>query len=145
MKSVLVIGYGNTLRGDDAAGVRAAELIAERHPEISCITTHQLTPELAEHISEFETVIFLDAQVEIEKPHIRSLHAHDGQSQPRTHFASPESLLALCKQLYARVPEKIFQVGIPATKLDFSEELSLSTMAAVNEAAALVEQQLGKS
>jgi len=31
MSKVLVIGYGNTLRGDDAVGVRAAELIASRN------------------------------------------------------------------------------------------------------------------
>ncbi len=30
MNKVLVIGYGNTLRGDDAAGIHAARLIAKR-------------------------------------------------------------------------------------------------------------------
>src|SRR4029079_16715395 len=60
---LLIIGYGNRLRGDDAAGYLAAEslrtlLIA---PDIEILAVHQLTPELAEPIAVAGRVIFLDA------------------------------------------------------------------------------------
>ena len=71
MSKVLVIGYGNTLRGDDAAGVHAAGLIAKRHPEIICVCLHQLVPELAEQIAECDIVFFIDAQKDITQTNVR--------------------------------------------------------------------------
>ena len=68
MSKVLVIGYGNTLRGDDAAGVKAAELISRHHPEFEYIYLHQLVPELAEQIAERDFVFFIDAQKDITQP-----------------------------------------------------------------------------
>jgi len=46
---VLVIGYGNTLRGDDGLGQRAAEALAQRAlPDgVEVLSCHQLTIELA--------------------------------------------------------------------------------------------------
>ena len=61
MTEILVIGYGNTLRSDDGAGQRVAELVAEwKLPNVRSLPVHQLTPELAEPISQAELVIFVD-------------------------------------------------------------------------------------
>ncbi len=131
MNKVLVIGYGNTLRGDDAAGVRAAELIAKRCSEIECICMHQLMPELVEKIAESETVFFLDADADASQVTQRlALPGMEGD-QPRTHFISPESLLRLSQQLYQRTPFKAYIIGIPASQFEFSEELSEPTKKAV--------------
>src|SRR5947207_2352820 len=61
--TVLIIGYGSSLRGDDGAGSIAAELLAERFKEndVQVRRCHQLVPELAEPISCAEVVIFVDA------------------------------------------------------------------------------------
>ena len=59
--TTLVIGYGNDLRSDDAAGVRAASLLAEHHREHRTIVVQQLTPELAADIAMADCVVFLDA------------------------------------------------------------------------------------
>jgi hydrogenase maturation protease len=142
MRSVLIIGYGNTLRGDDAAGVRAAELIAQQHPEFECLSLHQLVPELAERIAECETVIFIDAQHDIAEPVARLIPSNDEIDQPRTHFISPESLLALSRRLYQRAPLKAYSIGIPATDFEFSEQLSPSTSRAVSSSIKIVEQLL---
>ena len=60
---VLVIGYGNLLRGDDGIGQILANGLEERiqHPSVKFLACHQLTPELAEPISRADTVIFIDA------------------------------------------------------------------------------------
>lgn len=62
MTEILIIGYGNTLRSDDGAGQRVAELVAEwQLPNVRSLPLHQLTPELAENISQAKLVIFVDA------------------------------------------------------------------------------------
>ena len=142
MSKVLVIGYGNTLRGDDAVGVRAAELIASRHPEITCIYLHQLMPELAEQIPEYDIVFFVDADTSVTKTTTRLVAPSVDAEQPRTHFISPESLLSLTKQLYQRIPTKSYVIGIPASEFDFNENLSKRTSAAMEECVALIEQMI---
>jgi hydrogenase maturation protease len=140
MSKVLIIGYGNTLRGDDAAGVKAAELIAQRHPEFEYIYLHQLVPELAEQIGDYDIVFFIDAQKDITQPSARLVVPSVGTDQPRTHFISPESLLALSQQLYQRMPSKSYVIGIPASEFEFSEELSAQTTQGVTDCPAMVEQ-----
>ena len=142
MKKVLVIGYGNTLRGDDAAGIRAAELIAKRLPEIECVCMHQLMPELAEQIAVNDIVFFLDADVNVTQPKARQIAPRIETDQPRTHFISPESLLSLSQQLYQQTPSKAYVVGIPASQFEFSEELSELTTKSVEESVRLVESLL---
>jgi hydrogenase maturation protease len=144
MSKVLVIGYGNTLRGDDAAGVKAAELIAQRHPEFEYIYLHQLVPELAEQIGEYDIVFFIDAQKDITQPNARLITPSVEADQPRTHFISPESLLSLSQQLYQRIPTKAYVVGIPASQFEFSEELSAQTAQGVSDCLAMVEQIIRK-
>jgi hydrogenase maturation protease len=142
MSKVLVIGYGNTLRGDDAAGVHAAELIAKRHPEIICVRVHQLVPELAEQIAECDIVFFIDAQKDVTQLNARLVVPSVDADQPRTHFISPESLLALSKLLYQRIPAKAYIVGIPASQFEFSEELSAQTDLAMHECVELVDRMI---
>ncbi|MCX6122254.1 MAG: hydrogenase maturation protease [Ignavibacteriales bacterium] len=144
MSNVLVIGYGNTLRGDDAAGVHAAELIAQRHPKITCVYLHQLVPEVAEQIAECDVVFFIDAQKDITEANARLIAPSVEADQPRTHFISPESLLALSQQLYQHLPAKAYVVGIPASQFEFSEELSASTKIGVDESVQIVNKILNE-
>jgi len=142
MNKTLVIGYGNTLRGDDAAGIRAAELIEKRYPEVECICMHQLMPELAEQIAEQDIAFFLDADAQVSQVTLRMALPSGEDDQPRTHFISPQSLLRLSQQLYQRTPTKAYIIGIPASQFEFSEELSEVTKKAVDESVLLVESLL---
>ena len=144
MSKVLVIGYGNTLRGDDAAGVKAAELIAQRHPEFEYIYLHQLVPELAEQIGDYDIVFFIDAQKDITQTNARLIAPSVGADQPHTHFISPESLLSLSQQLYQHLPAKAYIIGIPASQFEFSEELSAQTAQGVIDCVTIVEQIIQK-
>src|SRR5512136_1175751 len=60
---ILVVGYGNPLRGDDGAGWQAAERLEALLPpaQVNVLIRHQLTPELAEPSSRAELVILIDA------------------------------------------------------------------------------------
>ena len=60
--TVLVIGCGNPLRGDDGLGWRAAAALRPCPPPgTTIITCHQLLPELAELLSRAALVILIDA------------------------------------------------------------------------------------
>ena len=63
MKSdLLVIGYGNELRGDDGVGPAAARAVAGwNRPGIVALDVHQLTPELADDVGQAGYVVFVDA------------------------------------------------------------------------------------
>jgi len=113
--SVLIVGFGNPLAGDDAVGWRAAELLASslEAPGVRVMPCRQLTPELAAEVAEATLVIFVDAGVEIPPGKIacRRVKAVGG-STPFSHHFSPERLLALVEQLYGRRPEAVlFSVG----------------------------------
>ncbi|MEP7293735.1 MAG: hydrogenase maturation protease, partial [Chloroflexota bacterium] len=62
---ILIIGYGNPLRSDDAIGQRIAEMMEKRLKleAVQVITAYQLTPELVEPIRDAQLVVFIDARV----------------------------------------------------------------------------------
>ncbi|HEU5101426.1 MAG TPA: hypothetical protein VFU22_20525, partial [Roseiflexaceae bacterium] len=67
-RSIVVIGYGNELRGDDAIGMIVAEQVASRGwPNVCAIATRQLLPELAEDLARVGLAIFVDARPLIEQ------------------------------------------------------------------------------
>ena len=122
--ALLVIGYGNTLRGDDGVGPRVAEAIHQLAlPGVRALVCPMLTPELADPISRARTVIFVDAAVDApQKVQLRRLTPND-TSQLMAHAADPRTLLALSRDVFGHVPQA-WWLTIPAVKMEFSEELS---------------------
>ena len=115
---MLIIGYGNPLRGDDGFGFRAAERIP------GAIAVHQLTPELMDPIARADRVLFLDAGVEGAPGEIRRRRL-DPQSAggALTHYATPESLLAGALAIYRRTPEAEI-LTVTGADFSISDELS---------------------
>lgn len=111
MARILIIGYGNVLRADDAVGYCAAEQLQQFYhddPDVEVVASHQLTPEMALDISDCEFVVFLDASSaeepgKISQTPIRPETAHVGF----THQLTPATLLSLAEQLYGHAPEAI--------------------------------------
>jgi len=130
----LVIGYGNSLRGDDGAGPFVARQLGA-----GAIACHQLTPELAEHISHADRVIFVDAHAGVPAGQIaiQPVQPSPAGAQPRPaaaiHRFDPETLLAWSRQLYGRAPEAIL-IGIGAHSFGLGEDLSPQTRRAAREA-----------
>jgi hydrogenase maturation protease len=143
----LVIGYGNSLRGDDGIGLAVANALANE-PVIDrahVIVCHQLTPELAECLAAVELAIFVDAAADI-KPGIvvvREIHAASPPPSALAHTADPALLLALTRKLYNRSPQA-FLVTIGVSSLALGEGLSDAASAALPEAKAAVHRLLSK-
>ena len=113
--SVLILGYGNPLAGDDGAGWRAAKTLASslEQPGVRVLTCRQLTPELAAEAAEASLVIFLDASVEIPPGKVSCRRVTpQPATAPFSHQFTPAALLALVEQLYGRRPEAVlFSIG----------------------------------
>lgn len=124
-RRVLVIGYGNTLRGDDAVGPRVAAAVAGwREARIGSQSCPQLTPELAEAVAQVELVIFVDAAVGRTALVVEQLLPNPDDVN-LVHHASPAGLLDLARTVYGKQPEA-WLVGIPAARFDMGAGLSPS-------------------
>ena len=96
MAQVLIIGYGNPLRGDDGFGWQAAQQYAAvlTPPLVNVMACHQLTPELAEPISQADLVIFLDADAHGPPGRLscRSIAAQPTGAGALSHHLTPQTL-----------------------------------------------------
>jgi len=160
---VLVIGYGNPLRGDDAFGWHVAKKIAI--PDCQVLTCHQLTPELAEPLSQAGLAIFIDATVErraerlkcqmwgeppacdsavvpsnvCERPHKPAQTAGSQAWRLTPHHVGIDALLSLARDLYGRSPAA-YVISAVGEAFDCGETLSPAVAAVLDSAVNLVAQ-----
>lgn len=134
LSSVLVIGYGNELRSDDAAGYLLAMRLADdpRLAHTIVLARRQLTPELALDASRAERLILLDAsrQVEPGQVAVRRLQPVRGEPPVWSHNMDPQALIGLAEELYGRAPET-YQVSLGVASLEMGERLSAAVEAAL--------------
>ena len=127
MAKILIIGWGNPLRGDDGIGWRAAERLSaalEGH-DLEVRVSHQLMPEFAEEISRSQFVVFIDAACDNSPGEIRfeRVEPDRAPSAAFSHQLSPPALVAMAERLYGSRPEAcLFSVG--ARSFEYGEELS---------------------
>lgn len=108
LRRVLVVGYGNPLRGDDGIGWHAAELLATdpRLDGARVLAHHQLAPELAEDISRASLVVLVDASVEGDPGaiRVRTVEPRPAAQTTWSHHLDPRTLAGLAEALYGPVP-----------------------------------------
>lgn len=124
--SVVVIGYGNALRGDDAVGLHVAAAVDEWElPDVRVLVVHQLTPELAEPLAAADVAIFVDAYHAVEAKgvvHVRTIQP--AATQPsQTHAGNPGALLAFAETIYGHAP-RAWWITVPAQDFAFGSDLS---------------------
>ncbi len=126
---ILVIGWGNPLRGDDGVGWRAAELLAgagalDGH-DVAVRVSHQLMPEFAEEIGRSEFVVFIDAACDNSPGEVRfeRVEPDRAPSTAFSHQLSPPALLGMAERLYGSRPEACF-FSVGGRSFEYGEELS---------------------
>lgn len=144
MPRALLIGYGNTLRGDDALGPLAIERLRALLPEAEFVSCHQLGPELAGQMAACDLAIFIDAASEGEPGTVQleRLLPSAGDAASLTHHVKPAALLELSQTLYGRAPHAMLVTGVCASfELqggDHASALSESASRALDEICRLV-------
>jgi len=130
----LIIGYGNTLRGDDGVGYVIAETVADWNlTGVRSLAVHQLTPDLARVIAQSEQLLLIDAVVPSATPNptvtIEPLTIDYSQTFTG-HFADPGSLLAIAQMLYDYAPTT-YRLLIPTVSFEFGEQFSTVTQSSM--------------
>lgn len=128
MSRIIIIGYGNPLRGDDALGYHAAGRLSRMitDEDVAILTCHQLTPELAATICKYDVAVFVDASVG-DSPGTLTVTQIDPSHIPNrtfSHQLDPESVLICSKYLYGQVPES-YLVTVTAESFGYMEDLSV--------------------
>lgn len=141
MPRSLVIAIGNPLRSDDAVAWHVAEELS-RHPstDVEILTVHQLTPDLAESLSQASRAVFFDASAEIPAGEIRCeelIPDGDSAEMRYSHHASPVALLAMARSLYGVRPSA-FLVTCGGKNFEHGESLSDEVARAVPNVVAKV-------
>jgi len=146
---VLVIGYGNPLRGDDGVGCVIAEELAKRicdpTSRVQVVACHQLNPELSEPIAETRAVIFIDASVDLKPGEVRVHAVTPDRFSPAgiTHHMKPSALLATAAELFGQAPPAK-TVGIGVSSFDSGMQLTPKVRKAVSIAVAAVEKEIAR-
>jgi hydrogenase maturation protease len=150
MKKTLILGYGNPDRQDDGVAWTIVKDVAGRlkvppptifdttviSPDgtLTLSVALQLLPEMAELISQYERVCFVDAHTGRvpEDLSIQDLGA-EFQKSPFTHHLTPQTCLSLAKTLYRASPEARL-VSVRGYEFGFSNDLSTRTRMLAHQA-----------
>ncbi len=121
---LLVLGYGSTLRRDDGVGPKTAEAVSALNlPGLQALACPLLTPELAEPISRAQRVVFVDAATDAPLDVQLRKVVPAASSQIMAHAASPETLLAVARDLFGHAPEA-WVLAIPVEDMSIGETLT---------------------
>ncbi len=151
LKRTLVAGFGNIFRRDDGLGpvvvnaVRshvgrpALDALDDGYDDlghsVDTIVLHQLVPELAETVKDYDLLIFVDAHVGTIPEDIHEEKLTAGYEAPLvSHQFRPATVLALSQQMYGRAPEAVL-LSIKGNDFDFGEGLSAEAASLVAPAA----------
>jgi len=136
LSTVLIIGYGNPLRSDDGFGWHASRLLAGvlAGQDAEVITCHQLTPELAEPLSQSRRAVFIDADARGKPGDIRrrTVRPQVPASSAFTHSCTPSGLLASAEGLYGHRPQAVV-ITVSTQSFAFGDTLSPAVSAALPE------------
>ena len=133
---LLVFGWGNPSRGDDALGPLFVERIeALNLPGVECLTDFQLQVEHALDLEGRQRILFVDASVEATAPFAVKLLAPERDASFSTHAITPESVMQVYVDLHDEPPAPCHLLAIHGMRFELGEPLADTS--AENLAAAL--------
>lgn len=130
MTRVLVLGWGNPSRGDDALGpelVRRLEALARERAgwrEHGFLADFQLHPEHALDLADRDLVLFVDASTAAAAPFCLSRLAPVRDRSFTTHAMSPSAVLAVYGDMFAREPPHAYLLAIRGETFELGEPMS---------------------
>jgi hydrogenase maturation protease len=139
---VVVLGFGNPLRGDDSVGWVVAETAAQRWPgRVLVRTGQQLVPEWAADLGGADVVYFVDASVQVDEAVIEVLSLDEVSAPMDSHDLSPARLVLLARAAFGHAPRAMV-LHVPAVNFEFGDTLSPTAASGVRHAERLLDAAL---
>jgi hydrogenase maturation protease len=143
-KPVLLFGYGNLSRGDDALGPLLLEYV-ESHcglDAIEILSDFQLQIEHALDLENRCLVLFVDASVACANAVDFTMLEPARDKSYTTHAMSPAAVLDVYQSIKKQTPPPCFLLSIKAEKFELGDGLSASAETNLAEACSLTERLL---
>ncbi|MBS4098210.1 MAG: hydrogenase maturation protease [Sulfuricella sp.] len=123
--ALLVFGYGNPSRGDDAiAPVLLQRLNALELPNVEFVTDFQLQVEHALDLVDRELVLFIDASVVAPPPYTFTRLTPQQDASYTSHEMSPAAVLHVYQEIHRTPPPPCFLLGVRGEFFDLGAPLS---------------------
>jgi len=136
MTNILVFGYGNLSRGDDALGPLVVEYIENniKLAGLEIITDFQLQVEHALDIEGRDLVLFIDASAGCDSAFSFTQLVPEKDKSYTTHAMSPSSILQVYQDVVHKQPPPCFLLGIQAINFELGTGLSIQAQGNLNTA-----------
>ena len=143
-KPILVFGYGNISRGDDALGPWLLDFIQDRlQPEnIELQTDFQLQIEHALDLVGKKLVLFIDASVGCTTAYEFTVLAPACDNSYTTHAMSPAAVLQVYRDIQKTAPPPSFLLSIKGEQFELGADLSPAAQSHLRQAQPFVERLL---
>jgi hydrogenase maturation protease len=144
-KPVLLFGYGNLSRGDDALGPLLLEY-AETHCDLDAVeilSDFQLQIEHALDLENRDVVLFVDASVTCVDAYDFTVLEPVRDKSYTTHAMSPAAVLDVYQEIKKQTPPPCFLLSIKGEKFELGEGLSVNAEQHLAQACQFAGQLLG--
>ena len=119
---ILIFGWGNPSRGDDALGPLFVDRIeAMNLPGVECLTDFQLQVEHALDLQGRRKVLFVDASIEAATPFTAERIEPARDVSFTTHAMTPQAVLQVYRELEDADPPPCWLLAIRADKFELGE------------------------
>ena len=143
MARILIIGIGNPLRSDDGLGWRAAEEFSQ-DSSVQVLKAHQLTPEIAESLSQVDLAIFVDAAAQGDPGTLHCEEINAGGAALRfSHHLTPAALFQVASALYGTRPVA-YSVSLTGKSFEHGDSLAPEIIQAIPRVVAKIRELIAK-
>jgi hydrogenase maturation protease len=128
VRGILIFGYGNPGRGDDALGpefvARLEQEGMDASGDVECLTDMQLQVEHVTDLCGRRLVLFIDADAACPPPFLLSRIRAEKDGSYTSHAMTPEALLFAYRQVYGTQAPPAFLLRIRGHGFDLGDPLS---------------------
>jgi hydrogenase maturation protease len=145
---LLIFGYGNPSRGDDALGPELIRLLEDEQPRrpswagATLLTDFQLQPEHALDLDGRDAVVFVDAAASGPEPYALTRLAAGRDPSYTSHALSPAAVLHVREAILARPVVPAYLLAIRGYGFELGDPMSESALANLDAAVRAVSELL---
>lgn len=138
---LLIFGWGNPSRGDDALGPLLVERIeALNLPGVECLTDFQLQVEHALDLLGRQRILFVDASIDAAAPYYQRRLSPARDVSFSTHAITPEAVMQVYVDLHDDDPPPCDLLAIRGERFELGAPLSLAAAAHLEAALRWIQQ-----